>query len=710
MACNPAEEPQKQQAPSMTPPTANAQPETLSIHGDDRIDEYYWMRLSDAQKEAGEADPETAKVLEYLRAENEYTAGVMQDTEALQDDLYNEMIARLDPTDESVPFRDNGYYYYSRYEEGAEYPLHCRKEGTLDAPEEVMLNTPELAEGYDYYAIATRSVSADNKLLAFAEDTLSRRIYAIRFKNLETGEWLEDRIPGTTGNVVWANDNNTVFYSTRDEALRSFKIFKHVLGTPASEDVEVFHEADETFSCFISKTKSDRFLIIGSTSTLSDEYRFLDADDPDGNWKIIQPRERGLEYRVDHYADHFYILTNWDAVNFRLMKTPVSATEKSNWEEVIAHRDNALIEDIELFAHYLVVEERVDGLAKVRILPWSGEGEHYIEFDDAAYVAGIGTNREFDTDILRIGYSSLVTPSSVYDYNMADRTRELMKQQKIMTGYDASAYHSERIWAESRDGTKVPISLVYKKEHFEQNGKSPLLLYGYGSYGSSTDPYFRTSMLSLLDRGFVFALAHIRGGQEMGRLWYENGKLLKKVNTFTDFIDCGEYLVAEKYCASDQLYAMGGSAGGLLVGAVMNMRPDLWAGVVAAVPFVDVVTTMLDETIPLTTGEFDEWGNPKNEEYYHYMKSYSPYDNVKPTQYPNVLVTTGYWDSQVQYWEPAKWVARMRAVTEGDHLILLHTNLEAGHGGVSGRYQRYKEIALEYAFLLKLAGISEKQL
>jgi len=703
-ACTPEESTTNNIPEEMKPPIALIQPETLITHNDSRIDEYFWMRLSDEQKDEGDKNPQTKEVLEYLRAENSYTEAVMKSTETLQEELYDEMIARLDPTDQSVPYLYNGYYYYSRYEDGAEYPLHCRKAGNLSAPEEIMIDETALAEGHDYYDISGASISKDNQLVAFGEDTLSRRIYTIRFKNLETGEWLQDQIPGTSGNVVWANDNKTVFYTIRDKALRAFKIFRHTLGSPVEQDVEVYHESDETFRCGIFKSKSEKFLIISSNSTVSDEFLILDADNPTGDWKVFHPRERGLEYQIDHLGDYFYVLTNWDALNFRLMKATADQTQKENWQEVIPHREDALIEEIELFRDYLVVQERTEGLAKVRVMPWSGDGDHYIEFDDETYVSGIGTNKEVNTDILRIGYSSLVTPGSVYDYNMKDRTLELMKQQKIMTGYNAEEYHSERHWATASDGVKVPVSLVYKKSHFKKDGSMPLLLYAYGSYGHSTDPYFRTTILSLLDRGFVFALAHIRGGQEMGRSWYEDGKLLTKMNTFTDFINCGEFLINEKYCAPDQLYAMGGSAGGLLMGAVMNMEPELWAGVIAAVPFVDVVSTMLDETIPLTTGEYDEWGNPNEEEYYHYMKSYSPYDNVREAQYPNVLVTTGYWDSQVQYWEPAKWVARLRTKNQSENLILLHTNMEAGHGGVSGRYQQYKEIALEYAFLLKLAG------
>lgn len=685
------------------PPVAETRPHELTIHGDTRIDPYYWMKLSDEQKEKGAIDPQTKAVLDYLNAENDYTEAVMKDTEALQDTLYEEIVGRIDPEDQSVPYLFNGYYYYSRYEEGKEYPYHCRKSGSLDAEEEVMLDVPELAKDYSYYAVGGRSVSPNNELLAYGEDTLSRRIYNIRFKNLVTGEMLDDQIPGTVGSVTWANDNQTVFYARRDEALRSFKIFRHTLGTPVSDDEEVFHETDETFSCYVFKSKSQKYLFIGSSASITSEYRMLDADNPNGEWKMVQPRTRGLEYGVDHYGDHLYIRTNLDAQNFRLMKTAVANPGKENWEEVIAHRDEVLLEGIEIFKDFLVLEERINGLSNIRILPWSGEGEHYIEFQDEAFTSALSTNMEFDTDVVRIAYTSLVTPASVYDYHMKTRERELLKQAKVIGGYDAGEYHAERLWVTARDGAKVPVSLVYKKNMFKKDGTSPLLLYGYGSYGSSMDPYFSSVRLSLLDRGFVFAIAHIRGGEEMGRQWYDNGKMLNKKNTFYDFIDCGEYLVNEKYSAPDKLFASGGSAGGLLVGAVMNMRPEMWAGVLAAVPFVDVVTTMLDETIPLTTGEYDEWGNPNEEEYYHYMKSYSPYDNIAAAEYPNVLITTGYWDSQVQYWEPAKWAAKLRATSTGNNLILLKTDMDTGHGGASGRYQRFKEVALEYAFLLKLA-------
>jgi len=689
---------------TMQPPIAPVQPETLITHNDVRVDNYYWMKLSDEQKEAGEKDPQTKMVLDYLHAENAYTKEVMKSTEDVQKQLYDEMVGRIDPTDESVPYLYNGYYYYTRFDKGNEYPYICRKKETLSASEEIMLNVPEMAKAYSYYDVGGTAVSPNNKVLGFAEDTLSRRIYTIKFKNLESGEILTDEIPGTAGNFVWANDNQTIFYSVRDAALRSFKIFSHKLGNSTKDDVEVFHEADETFSCFVSKSKSQQYIVIGSGSTLTSEYRVLEANKPESSWKIIQPRIRGLEYQVSHFGDHFYIRTNLDAKNFKLMKTPVNKTEKENWKDVIAHREDVLLEGIEIFKDFLVVDERKNGLGQLRIMPWSGRDEHYISFEDEAYMVYTTTNMDFNTQILRFGYTSLTTPMSVYDYNMSDKSRVLLKQQKVIGGYNAEEYHSERFMVTARDGAQVPVSLVYKKSMFKKDGSSPVLLYGYGSYGNTLDPYFSSVRLSLLDRGFVYAIAHIRGGQEMGRDWYENGKLLKKMNTFTDFIDCGDYLIKEKYAATNQLYAMGGSAGGLLMGAVINLRPELWAGVVAAVPFVDVVTTMLDESIPLTTGEFDEWGNPKEEAYYNYMMSYSPYDNLVKVSYPNLLITTGYWDSQVQYWEPAKWIAKMRTMTIGNNLLLLETNMEAGHGGASGRFEQFKEIALEYAFLLKLAG------
>ncbi len=684
------------QNPDLKPPVCKKIPKELTIHGDTRIDNYYWLNQRD--------NPE---VIAYLEAENEYTRRVLEPVKPFEDELYDEIIGRIKQTDMSVPYKDNGYWYYVRYDEGKEYPLYCRKKKDLETgTEEIMLDVNQLAEPYDFYNVTGPSVSPDNKILAYGEDTLSRRIYTIRFKNLETGEMLEDFIPNTTGGAVWANDNQTVFYSVKDETLRSYKIFKHRLGTPADADEEVFHEADPTFSCFVYKTKSKQFIVIGSWHTLSNEYRVLDADNPDGEWRIIQPRERGLEYSIAHFADKWYIRTNLDARNFRLMAAPLDATTKENWTEVIPHREDVLLEDMEIFKDYLVLEERIEGIRKLRIRPWSGEGEHYVDFGEEAYVSYVSVNMDFDTELLRLGYTSMTTPNSVYDYNMRTRELKLLKRQEVVGGYEPSDYVSERLWATARDGERVPISLVYKKG-YRKDGSAPLLLYGYGSYGASMDPTFSSVRLSLLDRGFVYAIAHIRGGEELGRRWYENGKLLKKKNTFFDFIDCAEYLAAQKYADPGRIFAMGGSAGGLLMGAVVNMRPDLWKGVIAAVPFVDVVTTMLDESIPLTTGEFDEWGNPKNEEFYHYIKSYSPYDNVEAKAYPAMLVTTGLHDSQVQYWEPAKWVAKLRELKTDDNPLLLHTNMDAGHGGQSGRFRRYRETAMEYAFILDLAGLAE---
>jgi oligopeptidase B len=676
-------------------PRAKQISKELSIHGDTRIDPYYWLN-----------ERENPDVTSYLQAENAYTDEMMSHLTGFKEKLYQEIVGRIRQTDMSVPYLDNGYYYFVRYEEGQEYPIYSRKKGSLDAPEEVMLDANELAKPFSYYQIGAAAVSPDNKIAAFGEDTLSRRIYTLRFKNLETGEFLEDAIPNTTGGAVWANDNQTVFYSVKDASLRAYKIFRHRLGTPASQDVEVYHEKDETFGVGIGKTKSKKYLVIASYQTVSTEFRYLDANDPEGAFKVIQPRERDHEYMIDHYGDSWYIRTNWNAKNFRLMKTPEGRTGKENWTEVVAHRGDVLLEGMELFSKYLVLEERQNGLLRLRVKPWQGGEEHYVDFGEEAYTVFPTSNYDFDTDLIRVNYTSLTTPGSVYDYDMQTRKLTLLKEQEVVGDFDKNNYHTERLYATARDGVKVPISLVYRKG-FKKDGTAPLLLYGYGSYGYSMDPTFNSARLSLLDRGFVFAIAHIRGGEEMGRQWYEDGKLLNKKNTFTDFIDCGEFLVKEKYCAKDQLYAAGGSAGGLLMGAIVNMAPGMWRGILAAVPFVDVVTTMLDESIPLTTGEYDEWGNPNDKTYYDYIKSYSPYDNVEAKDYPAMLVTTGLHDSQVQYWEPAKWVARLREMKTDQNPLLLPTNMETGHSGASGRFQRYKDTALEYAFLLDLAGLSE---
>ena len=685
-------------------PVAKKLKKILQIHDDQRIDNYFWMRLSDEQKEAEQPDQQTQDVLDYLHAENDYCKYVMKPTEKLQKTIYDEIIGRIKQDDSSVPITVNGYTYYTRFEKGQDYPYYCREKAEDNAKEEVMLDVPTMAEGYAYYAIGGRSVSENNKILAYAIDTVSRREYTLYFKNLETGEILSDKIENTTGGITWANDNQTVFYVKKDpQTLRAYQIFKHRLGTDTSDDELVYEEKDETFSCWISKTKSRQYLMIGASQTLSTEYRFLDANTPDGKWQVVHQREKNLEYFVDHYKDDFYIITNDQAKNFRLMKTPVVLPQKSNWAELIPHREDVLLEDIEIFKSHLVVNERHNGLSRLRIMTWDNNNEYYISFDDPTYAAWISANPEFDSTQLRFGYSSLTTPTSIYDYDLNTKEKTLKKQDEVLGGtFDSQNYLSERIMVPSRDeSTNIPVSLVYHKD-FEKSGDEPLLLYGYGSYGNTIDPWFSSARLSLLDRGFAFAIAHIRGGQNLGRSWYENGKLLKKKNTFYDFIDVGNHLVQKGYTSTDNLYAQGGSAGGLLIGAVINMAPDLFNGAIAAVPFVDVISTMLDETIPLTTFEFDEWGNPKNKEYYDYIKSYSPYDNVEEKDYPNLLITTGYWDSQVQYWEPAKWIAKLRDKKTDDNLLLMDCNMEVGHGGASGRFKRYKEVALSYSFLLHL--------
>ncbi|WP_242132205.1 S9 family peptidase [Aestuariivivens marinum] len=693
---------------SMETPVAKKSPKELTFHKDTRIDNYFWMRLSDEQKNADTPDAQTQDVLDYLNAENDYLNKAMEHTDSFQDKLYNEIVARIKEDDQSVPVSDNGYSYYMKFEKGGDYALYCRKKLENGAKEEIMLNGPKMAKGHAYYGFGSRSVSTDNKLLAFGIDTVSRRQYTIYFKNLETGELLSDKLSNTAGSAAWANDGKTVFYTIKDpQTLRQNKIVRHVIGTNQSEDVVVYEEKDDTFRCFVGKTKSDAYLVIASFQTLSTEFRVLDANTPNGEWRVIQPREKNLEYSIDHYGDHFYIRTNLNAKNFKLVKTPVNKPEKEHWIDVLPHRDDVYFQGMDLFKNFLVAEERKNGLRTIRIMKWDGTDDYYIDFNDPAYFASTTSNLDFDTDYLRYSYSSLTTPNSTYEYNMTTKKQEILKQEEVVdTTFAIENYTSERLYATAKDGTKIPVSVVYKKG-IQKNGKNPLLLYAYGSYGNNTEPTFNSTRLSLLDRGFVYAIAHIRGGQEMGRDWYESGKLLKKKNTFTDFIDVGQFLIDEKFTSNNHLYAYGGSAGGLLMGAILNMAPDMWNGVVAAVPFVDVVSTMLDETIPLTTFEFDEWGNPKNKMYYDYMISYSPYDNVEAKDYPNILVITGYWDSQVQYWEPAKWVAKLRELKTDNNLLIMDCNMETGHGGASGRFERYKSLALTYAFLFDLEGIIE---
>ncbi|MES2811031.1 MAG: S9 family peptidase [Bacteroidota bacterium] len=680
------------------PPVAKIVPKNLEKHGDVRVDNYYWLNQR-----------EDKEVIDYLTAENKYYEQMTAHTKDFRTSLFDEMKSRIKEDDESVPYLYNGYWYISRFEKGQDYPIHSRKKGSLDTKEEIMFNCNEMAKGHSYFQLAGVSVSPNNMFATFGIDKVSRRIYTIQIKNLQTGEILADKIENTTGGSVWANDNQTIFYTTKDPVtLRSDKVFRHKIGTDAKEDVLVFEEKDDTYSVFLYKEKSKKYIVIGSQSTLTSEYRFLNADTPEADFKLFQKRTRGLEYSISHFGDSFYVLTNKDkATNFKLMKTPENSTEKENWKDVIAHRSTVLLEDIEIFKDYLVVEERDNGLTKLRIMPWSGTGEYYLPFESETYSAYTSTNVDFDTDVLRYGYQSLTTPSSVIDFNMKDKTKVVLKEQEVLGGkFDKNNYEETRIWATAKDGTKVPISLIYRKG-VKLNGKNPLLQYAYGSYGYSMDCTFSTTRLSLLDRGFIYAIAHIRGGEDLGRPWYENGKLLTKMNTFTDFIDCSKFLIENKYTSAKHLYAEGGSAGGLLMGAVINMAPELYNGIIAAVPFVDVVTTMLDDSIPLTTGEYDEWGNPNEKEYYDYMKSYSPYDNVADKSYPNMLVTTGLHDSQVQYWEPAKWVAKLRTMKTDKNLLFLDTNMDTGHGGASGRFEALKEVAKEFAFLLDLEGIKK---
>lgn len=689
----------------IAPPVAEKRDSVITTHGHSRVDPYFWMRLTDEQKAAKIPDAQTQSVYDYLNAENSYTDTVMNPTEGLQLKLYDEIIGRIKQTDESVPYFKNGYWYYVRYDEGLEYPIYCRKKSTLDDEEEVLLDANINAADFSYYHVTGLSVSADNKLLAYAEDTLSRRMYTIRFKNLITGEVLQDKIENTSGGGAWANDNLTYFYTSKDDVtLLSNKIWRHKLGS--NNDVMVYEEHDPSYYIGVYKSKSDQYIIIWNSSTLSSDYHIIDANHPTAKAINFTPREEVHEYDIVHFEDKFYMVTNWDAQNFRLMETSINATTKDNWKEVIPHRDDVLITSIEIFKEYLVLGERKNALTQIRIINQHKNEEHYLDFGEPAYVAGISINPEFDTNILRYSYSSLTTPSSVYDYNMDEHTKELKKQQEVVGGHDPLAYVTERLYIDSRDGKKIPVSLVYKKGT-KLNGKAPMLLYAYGSYGSTIDPYFSSTRLSLLDRGFIYAIAHIRGSQAMGRAWYDDGKMFNKINTFNDYIDCAQALVNQRYTSPGSLYGMGGSAGGLLMGAVANLAPQLFNGLVAQVPFVDVVSTMLDETIPLTTNEFDEWGNPKNEDAYYYMLSYSPYDNVTAQEYPHMLITTGLFDSQVQYWEPAKWVAKLRDLKTDNNLLLLHCNMDTGHGGASGRFEQYKEVALEYAFMLYLEGITE---
>ena len=687
--------------PDATPPVAELKDHETGMHGDKRNDEYYWMA------DFFSKGPDSTKVVDYLNAENAYTDTMMAATKKFQKDLFTEMKGRIKEKDESVPVLSNGYWYYTRSEEGKQYFKYCRKKETLEAPEEILLDIDAMAEGHSYYSAAGFSVSPDNKLLAYGVDLVSRREYTMYLKNLENGETLKDAITLTDPGYEWANDNQTIFYTaTNPKTLLSEKVKRHKVGTDAKSDVVVYTEKDKSNYIGVGKTKSEKYIVISSSATMSSEHRILDADKPEGSFAVFQPRIKDVLYDIEHQNDKFLIVTNQDALNFKLMETPLDKTGVENWKELIATRKEVLLQGIDVFKDFLVVTERKNGLLQLRIRNVANGSEHYVDFGEAAYAVYPSANPEYDSKTLRYAYTSLTTPHSVYDYDMVTKAKDLKKRQEVVGGYDPAEYVTERLYATSRDGLKVPISLVYKKGT-PKTAETPLLLYAYGSYGYSMDASFSSTRLSLLDRGFVYAIAHIRGGQEMGRQWYEDGKMFKKKNTFNDFIDCAEFLIKENYTSPAHLYAQGGSAGGLLMGAVTNMRPELWRGILAAVPFVDVVTTMLDESIPLTTNEFDEWGNPKKKESYAYMKSYSPYDNLEKKAYPNMLITTGLHDSQVQYFEPAKWVARLRTHKTDNNVILLKTNMEAGHGGASGRFDYLKEIALEFAFMFALEGISK---
>ena len=693
----------------MKPPIADKKPHRTLVHGQDRVDNYHWIRLTDKQKLAknneGWPDKQTMEVVSYINKENDYTRNKLKHTEKLQKKLYNEIVGRIKKDDTSIPYFDNGYWYYTKYEKGYEYPIYCRKKESLGNEEEILMDVNQWAKGHDYFSLRNLSVSPNNKLLAFSVDTLSRRIYTIKIKNLETGKLLNDEIHGTEGSAAWANDNSTFFYTLKNKTtLLSEKIARHRLGDLQSEDEIVFTENDDSFYIGVYRSKSDKYIIIYNSSTLVSDYHILNADNPSGTFRQFSPREEEHEYSIEHFKDKFYIVTNWNATNFRLMETSEKSTVKQSWSEVIPHRKDVLLNDIDVFSKHLVISERKDGIPQIRIINQDNGNEHYIDFGEEAFSAYTSINPSFNTSLLRYQFSSLTTPSSTYDYNMDSKESKLLKRSEVVGGYESDKYQSERLYVTVRDGNKVPISIVYKKG-LNKDGKNNLLLYAYGSYGSTIDPSFNSNRLSLLDRGFIYAIAHIRGSQTYGRQWYEDGKMFNKINTFNDFIDCSKFLIQEKYTDPNHLFAMGGSAGGLLMGAVVNMAPDLYKGVIAAVPFVDVINTMMDPSIPLTSNEWDEWGDPRNKKEYDYIMKYSPYDNVSKIDYPNMLVTAGYFDSQVQYWEPVKWVAKLREYKTGENELYLYTNMDAGHGGKSGRFRRYKELALNYAFLIDLAGI-----
>lgn len=694
-ACTPKEKTVK--LPDVPPPVAKVIPfEIVSKHGDKRVDNYYWIK-----------NREDSAVIDYLKAENDYLDTMMAHTKSFQEKLFTELKSRIKEDDSSVPYKLDDYYYYTRYIEGGEYPIYCRKKGSLDGQEEIIADGNEIGKGQTFLNLFI-SPSPDHQLAAVIMDTVGRNFYTVKFKNLTTGKWLDDVIPDTRGGYVWTNDNKSMYYSVPDQVtLRNYLIKRHSLGAPIASDEQIYEEKDQTLSCDIDKSKSKKYFIISSGRTDAGFSQLIDADKP-GKPRVIEPLKENVKYSVDHHSgDKLTILTNLDAKNFRLVEAPVATPGSANWSDVIPHRSDVFLENFELFKDFLALEESVAGLIKIRIINLTDKNEHYVDFGEQAYSAGIGNNPELNTNVIRYNYQSMTTPNSTYDYNMESKSKELKKEQPVLGDFNKENYATERVMVKSRDGKEIPLSIVYRKDKFKKDGTNPGWIYAYGSYGYSMTPYFSTTRLSLLDRGFVYAIAHVRGGQEMGGAWYEDGKMLNKKNTFNDFIDCSEWLQQSKYVAKDKLFASGGSAGGLLMGAITNLRPDLYRGIVADVPFVDVITTMMDESIPLTTFEWLEWGNPNNKEQYDYMLSYSPYDNVTAKAYPNLLVTTGLHDSQVQYWEPAKWVAKLRTLKTDKNRLFLKTNMNAGHGGASGRFESLKETALEYTFAFDILGFEE---
>ncbi len=679
----------------VSPPSARIIPRTDTVHGDVRVDNYYWLR--------DRANPE---VLGYLNAENEYTNALMAHTVPLQEKLYQEMLARIKETDLSAPVRIDDYYYYSRTEEGKQYSIYCRKKKDAEAEEQVLLDLNELAAGHAYLDLGAYEVSPNHQYLAYSIDTVGSERYTLYVKDLEADTLCAERIDDVGYQVAWANDNITFFYSALDEATRPYKLYQHVLMTDASRDHMVYHEKDEAFWIDVLKTRSEKYVILLLGSHNTTEIYYLDADEPRSQFMLFKPREEGVEYYIEHRGDKFYIRTNKDAQNFKVVVTPVDRPAAANWTEWIAGSDSVMIDDLDVFADHAVIYEVEKGLQKIRVIDLRNGSDHYVEFSEPAYAIFRGKNPEFETDILRFEYTSLVTPTTIFDYHMTTRVQELKKQYEVQGGYERGQYNSERIWARARDSTMIPISLVYRRD-MVRDGSNPLLLTAYGAYGYISEPYFSASRLSLLDRGFIFAIAHVRGGGELGKSWHQQGQFLNKKNTFTDFIACARYLVDQKYTARDFLTIWGGSAGGTLIGAVINMEPELFRTAIAGAPFVDVINTLLDPTIPLTVVEYTELGSPYEREYYEYMKSYSPYDNVTAQNYPNLLVLAGFNDPRVAYWEPAKWTAKLRACKKDENLLLLKTNMGAGHGGSSGRYDYLKEIAFAYAFILDIMGISE---